>query len=197
MFGLAALGAASGAAAQAPFLGVTPGQVLRGQFTQQRVLQGFAHPLVSSGDFVLAPGQGLIWHTKQPFEIVTAITAAGLVQDVNNSETTHLTAAQLPFLARFYKLISSALSGDWHALDAGFQTTRRGDAQHWELDLLPRGGDSQAMPFRAIALHGGRFVDDVQISRAGGDSDRLTFAGQTLGAALSDTEAALLRQAGQ
>jgi Outer membrane lipoprotein carrier protein LolA-like len=198
VFGLPVLFAGSGARAQAPFAALKPGQVLRGQFTQQRTLAGFAHPLQSSGEFVLAPGRGLIWRTVQPFAIVTVVTADGLVQDVNGAETTHLAAAQLPFLAKFYRLLSGALAGDWQALDTQFQTTRHGDAQHWELDLVPRGGsDPQTMPFRALTLRGGRFVDDVRISRGNGDADRLVFSDQALGGALSDAERGLLRQAAQ
>lgn len=188
--------ATGGAGAHAPFQPLRPGQVLRGQFTQERSLAGFAHPLQSSGDFVLAPGRGLIWRTTHPFVIVTVMTAAGLVQTVNGAETTHLAAAQLPFLAKLYTLLGGALSGDWQVLDTQFNTTRRGDAQHWELDLVPRGGgDPHSVPFRAITLRGGRFVEDVRISRGDGDSDHLVFSGQVLGSALSDAERTLLRQA--
>ena len=188
--------ACSRALAQTSFHGVAAGEVLRGRFAQQRTLQGFAHPLMSSGDFVLAPGRGLIWRTRLPFSIVTVITAAGLVQDVDGTETTHLTAARLPFIARLYDLLSHALAGDWHALDSQFQTTQQGSARQWQLQLVPHaGGDPHAMPFRAITLSGGRFLDTVRISRSDDDSDRLTFSDQTLGRGLSEAEATLLRQA--
>lgn len=197
LLGVAAF-VASRAAARPPYRVIAAGEVLRGRFAQERQLKGFTHPLASSGDFVLVPGRGLIWRTLQPFAIVTVITATGLVQQVNGTETTRLTATQLPFLARVYGLLSSALDGDWHALDAEFQATEHSDAKQWELDLVPRaGGDSQSMPFRAITLRGGRFLDEVRISGRDDASDRLVFSGQALGNSLSDAESALLRQVGQ
>jgi hypothetical protein len=185
--------------AQPPFRGVAPGDVLRGRFVQERRIKGFAHPLVSSGDFILVPGQGLIWRTKQPFAIVTVITAAGLVQDVNGTETTHLSATRLPFLGRLYDLLGGALSGDWHALEAMFKATQRGDAQDWDLELEPRGPvDPVAMPFRSITLRGGTYVNEVVISRLNDDSDRLVFSGQTITrGGLTQAEASRLQGAGQ
>jgi hypothetical protein len=199
LLGLAAAAGARPAAAQAPYRGVQQGEVLRGRFTQERQIKGFDRPLASTGDFVLAPGLGLIWRTERPFAIVTVITAAGLVQEVGGTETTRLAAARLPFLARLYDLLGGALSGDWHALGRQFEMTQHGDARQWELRLVPRAGaDPLAMPFRSITLRGGQFLDEVSIARLDDDSDRLVFSDQTLGTGgLSQAEAARLREAGQ
>jgi hypothetical protein len=175
------------------------GEVLRGQFTQERQIKGFERPLVSAGDFVLASGLGLIWRTERPFAIVTIITAAGLVQEVDGAETTRLAAVRLPFFARLYELLGGALSGDWEALETQFQVTRHGDARQWDLALMPQAGaDKLSMPFSSVMLRGGQFLDEVRIVRLDGDSDRLAFSGQTLGTGgLSDAEAAALRRAGK
>jgi hypothetical protein len=185
--------------AWAQFRGLTPGEVLRGRFTQERQLKGFDRPLISEGDFVLAPGTGLIWRTQRPFAIVTLITAAGLVQEVDGTETTRLTTARLPFLARLYDLLGAALSGDWQVLGRQFLVTRRGDARQWDMTLLPlAGADPMAMPFRSVTLRGGKYVDEVRIVRLDDDSDRIVFSDQTIsGAGLSEADAALLRRAGK
>jgi hypothetical protein len=198
LLGLATAGAST-AAARAQYRGVSPGQVLRGRFMQERRIKGFDRSLISTGDFVLVPGQGLIWRTEHPFAIVTVITAKGLVQEVDGAETTRLATARLPFLGRLYDLLGAALSGDWHTLGTQFQVTRQGDAAQWDLALVPlAGADPLAMPFRSITLRGGTFLDEVRIIRLDDDSDRLVFSGQTLGAGdLSDAEAALLREAGK
>lgn len=186
----------AGAAPPPPWRAIAAGQVLRGNFTQQRRIAGFNHPLLSSGDFVLAPGHGLIWRTRQPFAIVTVITPAGLVQTVDGAETTRLTAAKLPFLARLYDLLSSALDGDRHALDADFLVTEHRDAQDWELQLTPR-TTSDSMPFRGITLRGAQFLNEVRIDGRDDSSDRLVFSAQALGNGLSPAEKTLLRQAGR
>jgi hypothetical protein len=185
--------------AWAQFRGLAPGDVLRGRFTQERQLKGFDRPLISAGDFVLAPGAGLIWRTQRPFAIVTLITAAGLVQEVDGTETTRLTTARLPFLASLYDLLGAALSGDWQVLATRFQVSRHGDARQWDLTLTPpEGADPLTMPFRSITLRGGKYLDEVRIVRLDDDSDRLVFSDQTFsGAGLSEADAALLRRAGK
>jgi hypothetical protein len=185
--------------ARAQFRGVAPGDVLRGHFTQERQIKGFEHPLVSAGDFVLAPGLGLIWRTQRPFAIVTVITPEGLTQEIDGTETTRLTAARLPFLGRLYDLLGAALAGDWQALATQFQVTRQGNAGQWDLTLVPHtGADPISMPFRSITLHGGQFLDEVRIVSLDGDSDRLVFSDQAAGpGGLSGSESALLHGTGK
>ena len=76
-------------AAQAQSLGLAGGEVLRGRFTQQRFLQGFNAPLISSGSFIVAPGRGIVWRGEAPFAIVTVMGPGGLVQRVAGGATTH------------------------------------------------------------------------------------------------------------
>jgi hypothetical protein len=157
---------------------VTAGQVLRGRFVQERHLRGFDAPLRTEGRFVLAPGRGLIWQAETPFAVTTVITAAGLVQDVDGSETMRLPAARLPFLSRLYGMLSGALSGDWGGLEPDFVVVRSGDAGHWRAELTPRAAD--AVPFSGIVVSGGRFVDQVRIDKPNGDWEGLVFLDQVL-----------------
>jgi hypothetical protein len=193
LLSLALLTGGPGSVAHAQFRAVAPGEVLRGRFTQERSLKGFERPLISSGDFVLEYGLGLIWRTERPFAIATVITAMGLVQDVAGAETTRLAASRLPFLARLYDLLKAALSGDWQALTTMFQVTRHDEARRWDIALLPRtGADPLTMPFRSITLRGGQFLEYVLIVRLDGDSDRLVFSDQSLGSPLTGAETARL-----
>jgi len=195
---LVALASVPGGTAQAQLRSLVTGEVLRGRFKQERQLKGFDRPLISTGDFVLDHGLGLIWRTEQPFSIMTVITAAGLVQSIDGAETTRLAAVRLPFLARLYDLLGAALSGDWRALDKLFQVTRQGDAGHWEIGLVPQAGaDSLAMPLRSVTLRGGQFLDEAKIVRLDGDTDQLVFSDQSLGSPLTDAEARRLHDAGK
>jgi len=159
---------------------LSPGQVLRGRFVQERHLKGFDAPLRTQGRFVLAANKGLIWQAETPFAITTVITAAGLVQEANGTETMRLPTARLPFLSHLYAMLSGALSGDWHALDPDFTVTRTGDAPHWQADLTPKHPDATGMPFTHITVAGTQFVDQVHMDKPNGDSDQLTFLDQTL-----------------
>lgn len=162
---------------------IAEGEVLRGSFVQERHLRGFAAPLRSEGQFVLAPGRGLIWKTEKPFAVTTVITESGLMQEVNSSQTLHMPAAKLPFLARLYHMMGGALAGDWRGLEDDFTLLREGGDDNWQLRLTPKKPDQTAMPFRAIALHGARFVDHVTLIKPDGDFDQLRFHDQVLSVA--------------
>lgn len=164
------------------------GDVLRGRFVQERHMQGFAAPLRSEGSFLVAPGRGLIWRAETPFAITTVVTPAGLVQSVDGAETTRLSTARLPFLARLYDMMAAALAGDWRALDGTFAITRKAE-RVWLRPLRP---DDPHVP--AITARLGRFVEEVEIAKPGGDMDRLIFTQQDLNARpLDAAEAALLK----
>ena len=187
------------ALAEGPSRSVAEGTTLHGKFMQERRLQGFKAPLRSEGRFVLAPGRGLIWRAETPFAMTTVMTAAGLVQDVGGTETTRMPASRLPFLTKLYDMLGGALAGDWRGLEQEFTVVRQGDDQAWRVELQPRTvTDPVSMPIRTIRITGGRFVDTVEIVKDGGDSDLLTFSGQTLDASPPTAdEAALLAGVGR
>ncbi|MGH6883005.1 LolA family protein [Hypericibacter sp.] len=176
---------------------LSEGQVLRGQFVQERHLQGFDNPLRSEGRFVLAPGHGLIWQTEKPFAITTVITAAGLAQEVNGNQTLKLEASKLPFLDQLYDMLSGALTGDWAKLEAGFTVTRSGDDQLWQVALKPRKADDPGMPFTGIDATGSQFIDELMLTKPDGDFDKLSFHDQAVSdQPLTDAESAAFDKTG-
>jgi len=182
---LLALVAAAGAWAAGPAdptAIVGPGEVLRGQFDQQRILAGLSAPIKSRGRFVLAPGKGLIWRVDAPFEIVTVVTPAGLRQDVSGGETARISADRLPFLRDLFDLLGGSLAGEWPALERRFRLTRDGDAASWTVVLEPLSRDVPGMPFESITLKGGKFVEQVDMAKPNGDRDLLVFTGQAVAA---------------
>jgi outer membrane lipoprotein carrier protein LolA len=189
------IGAASADEAQQ----FAPGQVLRGQFIQERVLTGFSAPLKTTGSFVLAPGEGLIWQALKPFAVTTVMTAEGISQKNGDVEMLNLPSTKAPFLARLYDILGGALAGDEQPLKRFFDVKRNEDAAGWHLVLTPRQkGGSEAQAFKEIRIDGTRFVDHVTITKGSGDSDQLTFTDQVLdGGPLSAEEAKLLASVGQ
>jgi hypothetical protein len=167
------------------------GDVLRGRFVQERLLQGFAQPIRSEGSFVVVPGRGLIWRAEAPFPVTTVVTPVGLVQSVDGTETTRLAAARMPFLARLYDMMAGALAGDWRALEDTFTLTRKPGA----IQLSPKSADAlAAQQITSISARLGRFVEEVEIAKPSGDRDRLRFTEQVLNARpLDAAEAALLK----
>jgi hypothetical protein len=176
------------------------GDVLRGHFVQERSLQGFQAPLKSEGSFVVAAGKGLIWKVEKPFATTTIITPSGLVQTAQGTETMRLPAAQIPFIARLYDMLSGTMTGDLSGLKAQFQVETSGSAEKWSLHLTPKeavsgnaAGDAQNMPIQRMDLTGDHYVESVDIHRQSGDRDLLTFSDQQIDRqALSPEEQGLL-----
>jgi|AGTN01.2.fsa_nt_gi hypothetical protein len=177
-------------------MSLKPGEVLRGRFVQERFLKGFDRPVRSEGTFVLAPGRGLIWRGETPFPVVTAITSGGIVQSVDGQETMRLSAAKIPFLARLYDMMGGAMAGDWKALENDFVVSRREQGKESLVTLSPKRGESGAQPFRELTARVGQFVEQVEVIKADGDHDRLTFRDQGVTAApLASEETAILEAA--
>lgn len=170
---------------------ITDNNVLRGKFVEERVLKDFKQPLRSEGHFVIAPTFGLIWATDKPFSISTVITPEGLVQSVDGSETTRMSAERMPFMNRLYDMLSGTLAGNWAPLENDFVVTKTGNEQHWHVTLVPRKLGDPMMPFTAIDVVGSQFVDKVTLTKRGDESDTLQFIHQKLSALpLAPAEAA-------
>jgi hypothetical protein len=178
---------------------LVPGQVLRGQFIQERVLKGFSAPLKTTGDFILAPGKGLIWLAREPFVATTVMTAEGISQRNGTAAMLNLPASKAPFLAQLYDILGGALAGDPRLLERHFNVSQKKNASGWHLALTPRQqGTAGGMGIADIKIDGRRFVDHVVIRKDSGDRDQLTFLGQSLDhAPLSAEETQLLARVGQ
>jgi hypothetical protein len=154
---------------------LTSNQMLRGHFVQERQMAGFAKPLKSEGSFALLPARGLIWRNEKPFINTTVISSGGIVQLAGSQETMRLNATRIPGLAQLYLVLSAALSGETAPLKKSFTVERREIPNGWEVSLKPLNPTLQAQ-IKMLVLKGGRYVESVEIDRAGGDSDHITFS---------------------
>jgi hypothetical protein len=77
--------------------------------------------------------------------------------------------------------------------------TRSAEGDNWKMLLTPvRADDPTAAQLRSITVTGAKFVDAVEIRRANGDWEQLTFLQQALSAApLAGDDTRLFEQAGQ
>ena len=168
--------------------------VLRGEFEQTKTIKGFRNALVSHGEFMVARGQGVWWHTRQPFESTLVVTRTRLFTRAADGSTSNVMDAQTePGLREVNELVFSLLSADLDALGDRFAiTAQAAGASGWTLTLVPR--DANVAKFlKSATLAGDRYVQSVRIDEARGDSTQIRFAHQAPSPALSAADAARLQ----
>lgn len=168
--------------------------VLQGRFEQTRTIRGFRNALVSRGEFMVARGQGVWWHTQQPFESTLVVTRTRLfTRAADGSKADVADEQSQPGLKQVNELVFSLLSGDLDALAGRFDVQGQAvGAEGWTLTLVPR--DANVARFLAKAtLAGDRFVQTVRIDEARGDSTQIRFSRQAPSDALSPADAARLQ----
>jgi outer membrane lipoprotein-sorting protein len=168
--------------------------VLKGEFEQTKTLKGFRNPLVSKGEFMVARGQGVWWHTQQPFETTLVVTKTRLFTRNTDGSADNLMDAQAePGLQQVNELIFSLLAADLDVLAAKFNVVAQPvGAAGWTLVLTPRDSDIAKFLVRAT-LAGEHDVQSVRIDEARGDATLIRFSRQQPSAALTPDEAARLR----
>lgn len=160
---------------------VKSGDVLRGHFVQTRQLKGFSKPLRTEGDFTVAPATGMIWNVTKPFATTIIATQAGLMQTSGDTKGGNPSLQKLPTASELYAMLNGLLSGDIASLNKNFRMDQNGRAAHWRLSLVPRRWGNPLMPFREIRVHGGRFVEQIDLIKVDGDSDTISFDGMSVG----------------
>ena len=152
--------------------------VLRGEFAQEKQLQGFRNPLKSSGDFLLLRDRGIAWNTRAPFASSTRLTRKKLLATMPDGSTRVLIdASASPGMAAVNSLLMALVAGDLDALSTRFalKETLRADGG-WSLALQPRDA-ALKQAFTSIVLDGDRYVRAVEIVEPGGDRTTIRFAG--------------------
>ena len=165
--------------------------VLKGEFEQSKTLKGFRNPLVSKGEFLVARGQGVWWHTRQPFESTLVVTRTRLFARNADGSATDLVDAQAEQGARqVNELVFSLLAADIDALADRFTIVAQPvGAAGWTMTLTPRDPNLAKFLVRAT-LAGERDVQTVRIEEARGDATQIRFSRQVPSEALSADEAA-------
>jgi len=165
--------------------------VLKGEFEQTKTLKGFRNALVSKGEFVVARGKGVWWHTREPFETTLVVTRTRLFSRNPDGSTANLMDAQAePGVRQVNELIFSLLAADIDVLADRFAVAAQPvGAAGWSLVLTPR--DPGIAKFLARAtLAGERDVQSVRLEETRGDTTLIRFSHQVPATALTPDEAA-------
>lgn len=162
--------------------------VLRGQFEQSKRLSGFKKPLLSRGDFLVSRGQGVLWHTAQPFDSKLKLTREEITAtQADGSVSFRLQAKTEPSVRLINRLLFALLSGDLQELAQQFSLRGESSAQGWSLELTPK-DPAWAQVFNHIQISGDEFVRQIRLDEAGGDQTLIRFSQHSPAAKLNAAE---------
>ena len=159
-------------------------EVIRGNFTQEKYLRALPQPLVSTGTFVLARGQGLLWFLREPLQQDYRISPSGIARrDASGWHPTQQQGAA----ARQNDLFVAVLRGDTEALQRDFELQLSGTADSWTLTLTPR-SKLLGQIFTRIVIQGGSTAERIELLETQGDSTLLLLTDSQIDEQLSPTE---------
>ena len=159
-------------------------EVIRGNFTQEKYLRALPQPLVSTGTFVLARDQGLLWFLREPLQQDYRISPSGIARRYANGW--HPTQQQ-GAAARQNDLFLAVLRGDTEALQRDFELQLSGTADSWTLTLTPR-SKLLGQIFTRIIIQGGSTAERIELLETQGDSTLLLLTDSQVDEQLSPSE---------
>ncbi|MEH6735191.1 MAG: outer membrane lipoprotein carrier protein LolA [Shewanella sp.] len=94
----------------------------RGQFVQLRHLQVLKKPLLSQGQFIFSPTQGLVWQQQRPFNTLMVLKDQQLIQQNSQGKIQHFSSGANgnPIAQQLPRLLQAIMAGDIAALSADF-----------------------------------------------------------------------------
>ncbi|WP_351008536.1 outer membrane lipoprotein carrier protein LolA [Shewanella sp. S1-58-MNA-CIBAN-0166] len=116
----------------------------RGQFVQLRHLRVLKKPLLSQGQFIFSPTQGLVWQQQRPFNTLMVLKDQQLIQQNSQGKIQHFSAGANgnPIAQQLPRLLQAIMAGDIDALSADFnlfmpaaQPANQPANRSWQLGL--------------------------------------------------------------
>jgi hypothetical protein len=159
-------------------------EVIHGHFIQEKHLRALPKPLTSTGTFVLAKNQGLLWLLKTPLQQDYRITAKGIAR--RDGTVWQMLPAKTAG-AEQNRLFIAVLQGDSSGLQRDFELSLSGDARAWTLTLVPRSMLLKQV-FSQINIVGGELVQSIELRETQGDSTLLRMQDSTSSQPLSEAE---------
>ncbi|MCV2368078.1 outer membrane lipoprotein carrier protein LolA [Roseateles oligotrophus] len=152
-------------------------EVLHGDFEQAKTVSGFAKPLQSRGDFLVARGRGVLWRTVEPFASELRLTRDEIKASQGGSVSFKLDAAKEPTVRVINGLMFALLNGDVARLSELFEFSGAAQGKSWNLTLTPK-QLALARLLKRVELHGDSLVRRIVLDEANGDVTQIRFLNQ-------------------
>jgi outer membrane lipoprotein-sorting protein len=161
--------------------------IVKGNFVQEKYLSRFNRSLMSSGNFIIAAGQGMVWETLRPFPSTMILGNDFIVQSRPDGQRSVLSAHGNESFTQMADIIGAVFSGKSQGLLKNFEVYFSGGASNWNMGLLPR--DSVIASFAMkITISGDSAIRSIRIFEQSGDTITYTLSNHNYPAGLNNNE---------
>jgi len=163
--------------------------VVKGNFVQEKYLSRFGKSLVSSGNFIIAAEQGMVWETLKPFPSTMTMGKNFIMQSRPDGKKSVLSAQGNETFTQMAEVIGSVFSGRSQKLLENFEVYFSGSVSDWGMGLLPR--DSVFASFIIkITMSGDSVIRSIRLFEKSGDVITYTLSNHSFSTRLNDHEEA-------
>ena len=148
-------------------------QIVRGNFTQTRILIGVSKKLTSDGFFLIDKSKGIVWVTERPIYQAIKITDAGII--IGNKTNTLMTidSRNQPSVKYINELMLAMFSGDMNSLERVFNSTGEFTTKGWVLELTQKNPSSAIL--KSVVITGNSAISHITFSTKEGDITDINF----------------------
>jgi hypothetical protein len=170
---------------------LTGSGIMRGSFSQRKVLKSLSREFSGSGTFVISRDEGILWNTLEPFPSVMVVTESKILQISRQGKASVLDAGQNRVFAEFSATLRSVFSGNPDALFKRFDVyyvkadARTGDS--WRIGLVPKEAAIRSV-IGSLVLSGSDKLRIFELREPSGDTVTYTFSNHTYSGELTIEE---------
>jgi hypothetical protein len=169
--------------------GLAEKPIVKGNFVQEKYLNRLNRSLGSSGNFIIAAEQGMVWETLQPFPSTMVMGNDFIVQSRPDGQRSVVSAQGNETFTQMANVISAVFSGRSQGLLENFEVYFLSSASSWSMGLLPR--DSIIASFAMkITISADSAIRFIRIFERNGDTITYTLSSHNYPAGLNNHEKA-------
>jgi hypothetical protein len=140
----------------------------RAAFRQHKHLAALQHPLEARGTLSFAAGEGLVYALEQPLAARYAMSTERVIVREEGMPVREMRTRDLPWLQAITTVFLGTMGGDWGQLERWFRIELQGEAEQWQLLLVPVEPMLQGA-LQRVQVDGGAQVRRIELVDRNGD----------------------------
>ena len=147
---------------------------IKGEFKQERMLQGISRPIRSSGRFMIWRGHGIYWETNQPLFQATTFLGNRVYYWPDENTPEIVKDGVLRINERISQLMLAFFTADFEQLERDFKADWQLGEKSWTVDLTPN-GMFIGKAINRVSIQGEQHIERIDLKLATGDSTSIVL----------------------